>query len=459
MAYYKAYISILIMTTTTLTQFLAENPDAVITDRDEETNLAIWSTKSVPGAKEESDAGKDRGMVFDGDKLVSKGLSKPNEITVPTCERYLDPPLSETVPSVKEKIEELKIINPRTFVAYEGAIIRVFCYNGKWYTSTNRKLDAFKSRWGGDDSFGKLFVDAIRKHNNTPFFQHGTRYGDVDAVPTRTNFIPDADTKDDESVLKDFYTLLRSDHQYHFLLRNTKDNRIVSPAPTDKDPSFYHVGTFKDFVSVDDLRFDWAMYPEERDYSYAEAIEHLACKKYFSVPYIQGLIIIGDNAQFKLYSSDYSYFFNLRGNEPSVKFRYLSLRMDEGDRNKFKMLYPEYIDEFNDYENILYKQARAIHEKYKARFIRHEYIRVDKTLFYIMTQCHNWHRTNKAYVTLETVIGVINDCNAVTLNKLIKLWKTEQHKIAREKRLFEEAVERNAALPEDAVPEAEESKE
>ena len=48
--------------------------------------------------------------------------------------------------------------------SYEGAIIRVFYFKDKWFYSTHRKLDAFKSRWSSKETFGDTFLKSIMNH-------------------------------------------------------------------------------------------------------------------------------------------------------------------------------------------------------------------------------------------------------------------------------------------------------
>ncbi|NDG32425.1 hypothetical protein EB118_20415, partial [bacterium] len=45
--------------------------------------------------------------------------------------------------------------------SYEGALIRMFYYKNKWYLSTNRKLDAYRSKWASKESFGSYFFKAL----------------------------------------------------------------------------------------------------------------------------------------------------------------------------------------------------------------------------------------------------------------------------------------------------------
>jgi hypothetical protein len=85
-----------------------------------------------------------RGLVFDHSILVASSLG-------------FTPEYNEE----SKNIEELKDISDYSFYkSEEGTLLRVF-YHKKWYLSTHRKLDAFKSRWGSDETFGDIFLKCL----------------------------------------------------------------------------------------------------------------------------------------------------------------------------------------------------------------------------------------------------------------------------------------------------------
>ena len=53
------------------------------------------------------------------------------------------------------------------FDSHEGALIRVFHFGDRWYTSTHRKLNAFRSKWASRESFGTLFKKALEEQENS----------------------------------------------------------------------------------------------------------------------------------------------------------------------------------------------------------------------------------------------------------------------------------------------------
>lgn len=82
-----------------------------------------------------------KGYVFDKNELVFKGK-----------------PFPRTLKNIKE-LGNISKYN--VYMMKEGTCIRVFYHNNKWHVTTTRKLSAFKSKWGSNESFGELFEKMI----------------------------------------------------------------------------------------------------------------------------------------------------------------------------------------------------------------------------------------------------------------------------------------------------------
>ena len=70
-----------------------------------------------------------------------------------------------TSPGLIEEVdwEPGRMMVAPVFAMPPGSCLHAFAYNGRWYLSTNRTLDAFSARWGSrtDPSFGELFMRAV----------------------------------------------------------------------------------------------------------------------------------------------------------------------------------------------------------------------------------------------------------------------------------------------------------
>ena len=160
-----------------------------------------------------------RGVAFENDTQVANGLSYTYEYTelnnMNDINNYISPILS----------------NCSVFDSYEGSLIRMFHHRDKWYTSTNRKLDAFNSKWASKESFGAFFQKALENE-----------YKDNEEL---RNIIP---LSNSENIITNFEKILNKKKQYMFLLLHDDENRIVCDPPI--YPKIYHVGTFIDSVNI-----------------------------------------------------------------------------------------------------------------------------------------------------------------------------------------------------------------
>jgi hypothetical protein len=363
-----------------------------LTDQDEEAGLDLFCY--VKCSNTDSDFLKQcRGVVFNGNDIVMRAFPYTAEYN------------HEELPRLEEV---LKDFNKFSFYdAYEGALVRVFHFGGKWYLSTHRKLNAFRSKWASRESFGTQFKNALEAEltRNAPFNES----------------MPEGD-----NILDRFYTTLDESKQYMFLILNGEDNRIVcQPMP---EPVVYHVGTFVDGELVMNENINLP-YPEKHVFmNIDELIHHVGN---VDIRYSQGIIAFGpDNTQLKIFHKDYQDLFRARGNEPSIKFRYLQVRMNKEFTNMLYYLYPNMNGAFDQYENYLYEIAQSIYKAYVQRFIKGNYVTVPKEEFQVVQECHNWHKEDRKTnrISIEKVIRVMNKQSPTSLNRMIRHFTTEQTK-------------------------------
>lgn len=326
-----------------------------------------------------------RGLVFHSGKLILSGFPYTDEF-------------------VSTQTDELKkvftnISEWQFFQAYEGTLIRVFNFNNKWFISTNKKLNAFRSKWSCRKSFGELFVDGLIHQNKLN--------GKKEENP--------------ENILNTFLNSLNKEYQYMFLIKNNNENRIVCKPPLETDNHILHVGTFMnnelnlDYV-LDGFARSSRLYFENMN----ELVEYVSNCDY---TLIQGIIAFNkNNEQVKVYNPEYQSLYKVRGNIPSVKFRYLSVRMDRDMVNKMYLLYPEYSEIFESYEKSLYEIATTIHNMYFQKHIKKIHTVVPKEQYIVMKNCHAFYLSNpkKNIVTLKVVINFLNETEPHILNKMIK---------------------------------------
>jgi hypothetical protein len=354
-------------------------------DTDEDLTLFCYNTC---GPYDSEDLKKCRGLVFDnGGKLIMKGFPYTSEFNHEQSEE-----LDTAIPDITKCV---------CYTSHEGVLIRVFYHGVKWYVSTHRRLDAFRSKWASKESFGlafKLSLDSELEKNSK----------------FRETLSDDSET----GVMEKFFETLDKSRQYMFIVRNSHENRIVCNAP--ETPTLYHVGTFMngEFKQSGELNIST---PEAHTFSsIVDLQDHVySC----NAEQTQGVIVMQDgNVVCKVVSLDYQKLFELRGNEPSRKFRYLQVRMDRKQNNALRNLYPDSIHVFEDYEDTIYEIAQQIHSAYVKRFIRKQFVTVPHEEFAVIKDCHTWYESDRKNnkVILSKVVEILNSHGATKINHMIR---------------------------------------
>jgi hypothetical protein len=362
-----------------------------LTDSDEQANLQLFCYLNC-GPDDSEELHKCRGVVFSGQQIVMKAFP----YTIELSQKDKEP--------IRENIEP--IFSQCSFYdAHEGALVRMFNSDGIWYTCTHRKLNAFRSKWASRESFGVSFQKGLESEIE---FNSALR----ESLPT-----------EGESAIERLQTTLDPTKQYMFLIRNNSDNRIVCAPP--ERPTIYHVGTFVngELVMSENINVP---YPTKHNF---DNINHMyeyvnkVCSQQ-----LQGIIIFApENKQYKILTNEYQDLFQIRGNEPSIKFRYLQVRMDRIMSEKLLYLYPDSQPIFEDYENTIYEISKQIYSAYVSRYIKKQYIIRPKEEFAVMKECHLWHEEDRLQhkMTQNVVITIMNTQTPTALNKMIRRFKTE----------------------------------
>ncbi len=260
-------------------------------------------------------------------------------------------------------------------VSYEGTMIRFLFYGGKWIASTNKRLDMFRSRWGGPVSFGDIFTKSLT-----------TSY-------------------------EDFLKSLDKQKQHVFLLTSNNQTRIVSKHESSMIFKMYE-------VSDGVISYECNELPQVNTTDVAQYIENTDIKTQ------QGLLIIlpSSGKSYKVVSEDYLKKASLRGNESSIRFRYLQLRTSIDDVENFVELYNEHTDMFNECEDLIEQVVDRLLKEYISRYIRKQFKTLPKYEHWILKQTHQWHcedRDNNK-VHWEIVSNILNNSSPSLVNNLMR---------------------------------------
>jgi hypothetical protein len=361
-----------------------------LVDTDEDSNVDMFCYVKC-GENDNELIKQCRGVVFSGNDIVMKAFPYTSEFNHTQFD------------DINNSIGDFK--DWSFYDSHEGACVRMFNHSGKWFLSTHRKLNAFRSKWASRESFGTSFKNALTaEEENNIDFKNGLPAGD--------------------NILERFQSTLDISKQYMFLIRNTKDNRIVCSAPD--RATVYHVGTFVNSVLVmtenvnlpvpSKISFD--NISEVREY-----VEKVSYKDF------QGVIgFTTGNKQLKIIHKDYQDLFNARGNEPSIKFRYLQTRMNRRFVNMLYHLYPDMAETFDEYENTLFEIGRGVYRAYVQRFIKKRYVTVPREEYAVIRECHTWHLSDRENnrVSIDRIMMLLNQQSPSHLNHMIRRFKLDQ---------------------------------
>jgi hypothetical protein len=307
-----------------------------------------------------------KSYVFNGDELFFEGYPYSIELTQTNYEGF--------------EFEKCKF-----YEAHEGTLIRVFNINGKWYTSTNRRLDAFNSKWAAKTTtFGIHFADAVREN--------------IRALNDDEIFEDEEDKKledrkqDARDYLNKIYDAnLDKTKKYMFLLEPCKEERIVCLT---NSPRFFNIGVFDrdNNLSLDeDVVLDGYEVPKPQELVFEDMREMLCALDNIDFKRIQGFIAIQseeghDDKHFKILNNQYKYYFGLRDNTSSIRFRYLQLEYQNtminlglGTNQQTTIQTKQMLDDFCAmydfnpqpiHEYIWLKIVGDLFQKYQQRYIR-----------------------------------------------------------------------------------------
>jgi hypothetical protein len=363
-----------------------------LVDSDPESGLDLFCYVSCK--KNDSDLLKQcRGVIFEGNDLVLKSFPFTIEYTENDNEEIL---------------KNINLSDCMVYDSYEGSIIKIFYFKNKWFVSTNRKLDAFRSKWSSKESFGFFFNKALE-------YQFEVNERLRENVPYN---------KEVDNPIQALTSILDTNKQYMFLLLNNGENRIVCNEPS--EPSVYHVGTFiNESLSVDEDIY--IPYPKLHNFSSLDEIYEYVDSVDYKVK--QGVHIFApNNVQYKILNLDYQELYTARGNEPSINYRYLQVRMDSKKNEMLRFLYPQNIQSFDDYENILYDVSKKIYDGYVKRFIKKQFVTLPAEEFKVMSLAHEWHQSDRTNnrISNAKIIELLNDQTPTNLNRIIRRIKLER---------------------------------
>lgn len=346
----------------------------------------------------------------------------------------------ELTPDKLESLDFDIVTKCRFFEANEGTVLRVFNANDKWYTITNKKIDAFCSKWAAKtESFGCHLAKSLFVLLN----------------PDHTGDMPNFD---DVITAKEYVNQTWSDSldpkkRYFFLLKSSKEEKIVC----DVDMSILNIGVIDEnnhlsldnMVKLTQLSGD-VIVPNPTEYHISSLdeltrkINNIDPKKYAGLLAIFKTDFLGNDIEadieqhvhIKLLNPTYRRLQSLRGNIPSLRFRFFQLTyLSNREMQLNPPVHPSYIEEFTQLyyphcENMLevvWVVAQDLFNKYQSIYVKHENVyeellpKTENALRII----HNEYLISKQPTTQQKIADILSYLEPEKLNQLVREYEYE----------------------------------
>ena len=330
-----------------------------------------------------------RSTIFHNNNIISKGFIFTPEYT------------PDNYTEINSMINFDKNDKISFFKSYEGFLIRIFYFQDKWYVTTNKRLNAFRSFWASRESFGSIFVNALK-----------AGVGFDSELSDRLN--------ESENIMDNFLDCIHKNYQYTFIVSNSRDNRIVCDSPD--LCTMFHLETL-DVATGTTVEDDYIGVPRPELLKFNSYNEIYSYVNNIDISKYQGILVQTQTGQFKILNSFYKKLFDLRGNEASLSFRYIQLRKSSSpaDLDMFVKMYPAILEKIIFIENKILYTCSFMHDLYTSRYIK----KINKeTLiseqYNFLKKCHNIYINTKEYISKNVVLNTLNSIPPSNLNRLLK---------------------------------------
>lgn len=342
-------------------------------------NTVISPENPVLNEELMKEIGHVRGTVIDLDsgEIVCQSFPFTPEVVVDDAAR-----LHELLPTY-EKVN--------FFNACEGTIVRVFFHGGEWRMSTHRKLDASMSSWAGP-TFGTMF-------NSTRRFEF-------------------------TSLNKNWCYVMLLSHPSNRLVYRVEQQQLVMVTIYDR--------VAKKFLGSEQWgQLPTGVLPPVRTEGVSDHKSLTEVVNKMVTFDAAGVIAIPDMENprpVKILNATYFTLRHTRGNEPSMRNRYLQLR---GTPEMHVLLRwyiePEYQHAFVEAENEVEQLVRRLHSMYIHRYIKKNFDTLPKEEFVVLQRCHTWHNADrvKNIVTQHKMREIVNTTPNPYMLKMLKRMKED----------------------------------
>ena len=278
----------------------------------------------------------------------------------------------------------------------DGTVIRLYNYQGTWYTATTRCIDATKSFWSSERTFDSMFWESCR------FNEEFTKEMMLESLDINFTYM---------------FILLHPDNR---IVVQHEEQRLMFIKRINNKTQEYDCyihgfgvqGRFSCPVNIIPVNGNQVKV----------TCDELNTKYYNSNK--RGIIIRIKNknssVSYKYDFEKYSQVKNIRGNVPLIKNRYLELLCNQQELELLKVYYPEYTLLFTMINNSLDNLYKNVHKLYIQSHVKHDILITEHHPYHhILRQLHGVYKKQNIIITLDEVKKKINSLPIYVINKLL----------------------------------------
>ena len=314
--------------------------------------------------------------------VIVNGIIKGDECTV------------SLLPEVKKELLTGDALRELSFpitvqYSYEVALLRIFNYKRAWYVATARKLNAFRSFWAAEFSFGESLQRALAPTSLEKFY---------DALDPALAYFVLIPLREGQRL----GTMLAAP-EGHLWLAATQD-----------------IKTGKMDMHPESAPAPAQLLPTVTVHSADELITHFENS---DDPHLTGFMYSHSEGMTRFVTEEYMYCFKLRGNEPDIRKKYLELTK-AGQEEDNAMFYQQHREALRAFDRQMKEFIDALHDKYMERYVRKVYTLHPKPIHAILRQCHTLYLQDRTQrITPAHVTNVV-----LSFPALFILNALQQHK-------------------------------
>ena len=305
----------------------------------------------------------------------------------------------------------------RVYESVEGTMLRVHYSSDRWHVSTNRKLNAYQSRWSSPRTFGEQ-MEAVLRH----------------LVPVEEEATPQS-----MHTMSSFLASLDPSQVYSFLLRNEESNRIQCTVPETWADKLVYVGRHP--LGAPPAFDTWTFAEDDSERGAHVLLSQLptlcrvdvtgtwrdvhALANTLSPTDAQGILClhVPSGRAVKVFSDAYREAVRIRGVHPNIRVRYLEVRGDAALREALRQHFPFYQSTFDEVERALHHAALHLQGAYVTRYIRNDRsVMLPRDEFVFLKRVHEHYLqdrdNNRVYP--QTIRNMLDALPPAQLHRVLK---------------------------------------